>query len=268
MNAFFDGYVHAKTNLKEFVNQYDNALKKKIEKENVADFHSFNVTIPCISRSPIEKRYQDLYKNGKFREVQQQLARIINLDPILLKVDGTIKTYVVDDEVCLEEFTKLVTHSVDFSQEDTSVKFSCEFFEMRGIVYFGSMEEGHQKKIHVNPQQLRHSPATGGFLAYSTLLNICYKMITHTAGSREHTLDATNKLLAMIDLYSGNQDLPSYTQNCPNVAGTTNVSATIGSLKQVLSPHVVRGKGRPLSLRRASRMERDLRKVKEKTKRA
>jgi len=30
MNAFFDGYVHAKTNLKEFVDQFDNALKKKL----------------------------------------------------------------------------------------------------------------------------------------------------------------------------------------------------------------------------------------------
>ncbi|XP_042971217.1 protein FAR1-RELATED SEQUENCE 5-like [Carya illinoinensis] len=83
MNAFFDGYVHAKTNLKEFVDQFDNALKKKIENENMADFHSFNVTIPCISRSPIEKRYQDLYTNAKFREVQHQLTGIIDLDPIL-----------------------------------------------------------------------------------------------------------------------------------------------------------------------------------------
>ncbi|XP_042983143.1 protein FAR-RED IMPAIRED RESPONSE 1-like [Carya illinoinensis] len=33
INAFFYGYVHVKTNLKEFVDQYDNALKKKIENE-------------------------------------------------------------------------------------------------------------------------------------------------------------------------------------------------------------------------------------------
>ncbi|XP_040989059.1 protein FAR1-RELATED SEQUENCE 5-like [Juglans microcarpa x Juglans regia] len=55
MNAFFDGYVHARTNLKEFVDQFDNALKKKIENENAADFHSFNVTIPVVSISPLEK---------------------------------------------------------------------------------------------------------------------------------------------------------------------------------------------------------------------
>ncbi|XP_042956269.1 protein FAR-RED IMPAIRED RESPONSE 1-like [Carya illinoinensis] len=46
MNAFFDGYVHSKKNLKEFVDQFDNALKKKIENENQAEFQSFSGTIP------------------------------------------------------------------------------------------------------------------------------------------------------------------------------------------------------------------------------
>ncbi|KAG6480028.1 hypothetical protein ZIOFF_063505 [Zingiber officinale] len=48
MNAFFDEYVHSKTSLKQFVEQYDNALKKKIEKEKHLDFGSFNSMIPVI----------------------------------------------------------------------------------------------------------------------------------------------------------------------------------------------------------------------------
>ncbi|XP_040996016.1 protein FAR1-RELATED SEQUENCE 5-like [Juglans microcarpa x Juglans regia] len=122
------------TNSKEFVDQFENALKKKFENENTADFHTFNVTIPCISRSPIEKRFQDLYTNTKFKEVQQQVTGIIDMDPKLLKTDGSIKTYLVEDEVRLEEFTKLVTHYVDFSEEDTFAKCSCGLFEMGGIL--------------------------------------------------------------------------------------------------------------------------------------
>ncbi|XP_041026848.1 protein FAR-RED IMPAIRED RESPONSE 1-like [Juglans microcarpa x Juglans regia] len=137
MNAFFDGYVHAKTNLKEFVDQFDTALKKKIESENNADFHSFSVTIPCISRSPIEKRFQELYTNVKFREVQMQLTSIIDLDPELLKRDGAVKTYLVEDEVRVEEFSKLVTFSVDFNEEDADVKCSCGLFQMR-VYYVGT----------------------------------------------------------------------------------------------------------------------------------
>ncbi|XP_040990459.1 protein FAR-RED IMPAIRED RESPONSE 1-like [Juglans microcarpa x Juglans regia] len=49
MNAFFDGYVHSGTTLKEFVNQFDNTLRKKVEVEMIGDFNSYNQTIPCVS---------------------------------------------------------------------------------------------------------------------------------------------------------------------------------------------------------------------------
>ncbi|KAF5468708.1 hypothetical protein F2P56_012844 [Juglans regia] len=212
------------TNLKEFVNQYDNALKKKIENENCADFQSFNVTIPCISRSPIEKRYQDLYTNAKFREVQHQLTGIINLDPVLLGADATVKTYLVDDEVRVEDFTKLVTHLIDFIEDDAVAKCSCSLFEMRGIVcqhifavfkcngimtipdrYILDQWRKDIKRGHT----LIHSGNDAGNQRedanrYSNLLNICYKMITCAASSKKHTEDATTKLNAMIDLYEAN----------------------------------------------------------------
>lgn len=37
------------TTLKQLVEQYDNALKRKIENETKADFNSFNSTIPVIT---------------------------------------------------------------------------------------------------------------------------------------------------------------------------------------------------------------------------
>ncbi|KAF5481220.1 hypothetical protein F2P56_001888 [Juglans regia] len=288
MDAFFDGYVHAKINLKEFVNNYDNALKKKIENENYADFQSFNVIIPCISRSPIEKRYQDLYTNAKFREVQHQLTSIIDLDPVLLKSDVHAKTYLVENEVRVEDFTKLVTYSVDFCEDDAVAKWSCGLFEMRGIVCRHIFTVFKCNGIKTIPDRyildrwrkyikrrytLIHSRYDAGDQwkdanRYSSLLNICYKMITCAVSSKKHTEDATTKLNAMIDLYEADQEPPSMTDKCLNIDGTTNDTTTIGSSTKVLSPRVVRGKGRPPSLMRASRMERDLQNIKEKTKKA
>lgn len=40
VNAFFDGYVNPRTTLKQFVEQYDNALRDKIEKKNQIVNHS------------------------------------------------------------------------------------------------------------------------------------------------------------------------------------------------------------------------------------
>ncbi|XP_042954661.1 protein FAR1-RELATED SEQUENCE 12-like [Carya illinoinensis] len=50
MNAFFNGFVHYSTTLKEFVNQFDNALRKKVELETTADFQpNHPINEGCIS---------------------------------------------------------------------------------------------------------------------------------------------------------------------------------------------------------------------------
>ncbi|KAG6730504.1 hypothetical protein I3842_01G083400 [Carya illinoinensis] len=122
MNVFFDEYVHVKTNLKEFVDQFDSALRKKIENEVSANFHSYSITIPCISRSPIEKKFQELYTNAKSREVQKQVMGLVDMDPSLFGRDGVKKIYLIEDEVCVDEFTKHVTYYMDFNEEDCDVK--------------------------------------------------------------------------------------------------------------------------------------------------
>ena len=55
MNTFFDGYVHSKATLSEFVSQYKNALRDKAERESQTNFQSFNPWIPCITKYEIEK---------------------------------------------------------------------------------------------------------------------------------------------------------------------------------------------------------------------
>ncbi|XP_073121140.1 protein FAR1-RELATED SEQUENCE 5-like [Henckelia pumila] len=55
MNSFFDGYVHSKTSLKQFVEQYERALRSKVEKEFQADFKSFSQLVPCVTQFDIER---------------------------------------------------------------------------------------------------------------------------------------------------------------------------------------------------------------------
>jgi hypothetical protein len=62
--------VNSKTTLKQFVEQYDNALKDKIEKENNADFNSFNRIIPWVSYFGFESQFQKAFTNAKFQEFQ------------------------------------------------------------------------------------------------------------------------------------------------------------------------------------------------------
>ncbi|KAG6666526.1 hypothetical protein CIPAW_01G036500 [Carya illinoinensis] len=193
----------------------------------------------------------------------------------------------VEDEVALEELTKLVRHFVDFSEDDAVAKCSCGLFEMRGILcrhilaVFRCNDIRHLLEIYILDRwrkdikrryTLIHSSYDEGDQRpdanrYASLLSICYQMITHAAGSRKHTEDARSKLHAMIELYRANEEPPSFTQIGSNVDPSAN-DTTVGCPGEVHSPRVVRGKGRPPSLRRASRMEIDMRKAKAKTKKA
>ncbi|XP_042967437.1 protein FAR1-RELATED SEQUENCE 1-like [Carya illinoinensis] len=289
MNAFFDGYVHSKTNLKEFVDQFDNTLKKKIENECQAEFHSFSGTIPCVSRSPIEKKFQELYTNAKFKEVQQQVIGVLDLDPALQTSDGVMKNYLVEDEVRIQEFTKQVTYAVDFNVEAGNAKCSCGLFQMRGILCrhilavfksngIKSLPEGYilerwRKDIKRRYTLIRNSYDAGDERAngnrHAILLNMCYEMIDYVVESNEQFEDAKKRIHEMTGLYRQNHNpLSMNSEKDLEPVTTLDTAAAVGSSQGVKSPIVVRGKGRPPSLRRASKMETDMRKVKAKQKKA
>ncbi|XP_052624893.1 protein FAR1-RELATED SEQUENCE 6-like [Lactuca sativa] len=73
INAFFDAYVNSKTSLRQFVEQYDNALKSKIKKENKADFESLNSSYKLVTGFYFERQFQEAYRNAIFKLFQDEL---------------------------------------------------------------------------------------------------------------------------------------------------------------------------------------------------
>ncbi|KAL8521806.1 hypothetical protein ACS0TY_012099 [Phlomoides rotata] len=55
MHVYFDEFIHSRSTLKPFMEQYDIAIRNKIQKEFVADFQSKNKIITCITHFPWEK---------------------------------------------------------------------------------------------------------------------------------------------------------------------------------------------------------------------
>ncbi|GFS40197.1 hypothetical protein Acr_00g0067080 [Actinidia rufa] len=74
INAYFDGYIHSKTTLKQFVEQYENALASKVESENLEDVKSWSTYIPCITKGELEKQFQSVYTHAKVKEFQEQFV--------------------------------------------------------------------------------------------------------------------------------------------------------------------------------------------------
>ncbi|XP_042961356.1 protein FAR1-RELATED SEQUENCE 5-like [Carya illinoinensis] len=135
MNAFFDDYVNSKTTLKQFVDQYDNALRRKIENELAADFSSFHTQIPCITFYGIERQFQASYTNAKFKEVQEELRGLIYCCASLIQSEGGIFIYHVADQVqVIDGFRKSTKYVVEFNEIECEANCTCQLFAFKGIL--------------------------------------------------------------------------------------------------------------------------------------
>ncbi|KAI8557900.1 hypothetical protein RHMOL_Rhmol04G0046800 [Rhododendron molle] len=136
MNAFFDGYIHSKTTLKEFVGQYDNALRNKVQKEDEEDARSFNVQVKNVSPYGFENQFQEAYTIGKCKDFRTQLAGKIACTLIAVKtIDGISEFEIEEDIKCGEiEYLKTATFHVRFNKASIESNCTCRLFECKGIV--------------------------------------------------------------------------------------------------------------------------------------
>ncbi|XP_022864549.1 protein FAR1-RELATED SEQUENCE 9-like [Olea europaea var. sylvestris] len=134
MNAFFDGYVHSKTSLKQFVEQYERALGNKVEKEFQADFKSFSQMIPCATQFEMEERFRSAYTISKFREVQEEFTGKVYCNVISTLEGSSETTYNVRETVMYDGRHKRKTFVVSFVRNNCKVVCNYHLFEFRGIL--------------------------------------------------------------------------------------------------------------------------------------
>nr|XP_023873634.1 protein FAR1-RELATED SEQUENCE 4-like [Quercus suber] len=134
INAFFDGYVHHETTLKEFVKQYDKALAKNVVNENTEDFNSFQSSIPCFTHYAMEKQFQSVYTIAKYKEFRKELQGKVCCNFSLCKEDGVISEYEIREDGAFGENSEHATFLVYFNKDTNEVNCNCRFFEFRGIL--------------------------------------------------------------------------------------------------------------------------------------
>ncbi|XP_038678496.1 protein FAR-RED IMPAIRED RESPONSE 1-like isoform X2 [Tripterygium wilfordii] len=135
INAFFDGYVHSKTTLKQFVEQYNNALRDKVEKESLADFNSLHKQLQLVTSFEMEKQIQKLYTESKFKEFQSELCGMMYCGILDVENIGDSKVFNVEEDIAFgENCRKKVVFKVLFVEGTLSVKCTCYRYEFRGIL--------------------------------------------------------------------------------------------------------------------------------------
>ncbi|PAN06019.1 hypothetical protein PAHAL_1G179400 [Panicum hallii] len=134
VNAFFDGYVNSTTTLKQFVEQYDNALRDKVEKQNRSDCKSFQEVIPCITHYEFEKQFQAAYTNAKFKDFQDELRGKIYCYPHWVRNEGSNCTFKVREDKKVGEKMIVLEFIVLINEEEGDMRCECRRFEFRGIL--------------------------------------------------------------------------------------------------------------------------------------
>ncbi|KAG2665167.1 hypothetical protein I3760_16G117800 [Carya illinoinensis] len=237
MNAFFDGYVHSGTTLKEFVDQFDNALRKKVEVETTADFNSINQTIPCVSPFNFEKQFQKVYTATKFKEFQKELMGLMCCNCTLVSQQGCISTFDILDEIAFDDCTKIVHYTVYYNEEECELKCTCALFEMRGILCRHALRVCQFKRISMLPERYfldrwrkdkkrRYTlipssyddcRASGDARRYEMVVKRCMKLATKISPSSERV----NAFLRYVDEFDSKCD-DDDVRRCNNSESTMN----------------------------------------------
>ncbi|XP_042992118.1 protein FAR1-RELATED SEQUENCE 6-like [Carya illinoinensis] len=259
MNAFFDGYVHSETTLKEFVDQFDNALRKKVKVETIADFKSINQTIPCISHFNIEKQLQSVYTNAKFKKVQRELLGLMTCNCSLVSTEWSILKYDVLDEISTDELIKTINYSVYFNEKEVDVRCTCGLFETRGILCRHALRVCQLKKIKEltnvyvldcwrNDLKRRYTLLRSSYddhgdredsRNYELVVKRCLKLATKIASNNEK-VHAFLRVVNDFETKCEDSTLDSTLQQMKEKA-----DVVLDKGKKLLSPNMVRGNGRP-----------------------
>ena len=156
MNSYFDGYINSKTTLKQFVEQYENALAKKVEIEKHEDAKSLQHYIPCITEDELEAQFQSVYTNAKFKEFQKLFVGRLKCEVMSeSKVDDVRFEYEVEEDITFgeEKRRRRVSFIVDFNGETNEANCNCRLFEFKGMVCQHQLVVFHKRRVERVPEK-------------------------------------------------------------------------------------------------------------------
>ncbi|KAL8520773.1 hypothetical protein ACS0TY_011360 [Phlomoides rotata] len=209
MHAYFDGFVHSRSTLKQFVEQYDIAIGNKIQKEFQADFQSKNKVIKCNTSFAWEKQFQKAYTNSIFNLVQDQIKRMLYChvvpptaeEQIADSNDIGIERYTVLERSILNDyFLKEFTYTVEWRPLGAYISCNCRKFEFKDILCCHIMTVLAQNDIQtVNERYLLHRWRKDVYHRHSSIF---------FAGGYPH----------MTEEYKKFQEVEKYFQQCADAA--------------------------------------------------
>lgn len=134
-SAFFDGYVHKHTSLKEFVDKYDLVLHRKHLKEAMAELESRNLNCELKTRCNFEVQLARVYTKEIFKRFQSEVEGMYScFNTRQINVNGTIITYIVKERVVTGKEKEVRNYEVLYETSQVDIRCICSLFNYKGYL--------------------------------------------------------------------------------------------------------------------------------------
>ncbi|KAF2305716.1 hypothetical protein GH714_007744 [Hevea brasiliensis] len=141
MHANFDGYVNSRSTLKQFVEQYEKAIRGKNEKELLSEFISKNRVVNCISQFGWKRQFQRAFTHEMFKLVQEQIKRLWYCDVKPPNEDeesnehGMERYNILERCIINDWYHKKFVYRVKHRENGQYFSYNCKKFDSSGILY-------------------------------------------------------------------------------------------------------------------------------------
>ncbi|OAY85215.1 Protein FAR1-RELATED SEQUENCE 6, partial [Ananas comosus] len=136
MKSFFDGHVHQKTTIQQFLNNYKIIMQSKHDEEVQADYDSLHRSPQLVTQFYMEQQLCKFYTMKMFKTFQDEIKALTYCTPSLVKVDGLVSFFEVIDHTRVKDGLALEQKSYEVLYSENGFEFSCicGYFQFKGIL--------------------------------------------------------------------------------------------------------------------------------------
>lgn len=116
--------------------QYENAMGKRVQQEEDEDAHCFNAQIKTVSPYGFKDQFQQAYTIAKFKDFRDEVAGKISCQIERVMVVDDMEEFEIEEDIKIGEagFLKTCTFHVWFNKQSKDASCTCRLFEFKGIV--------------------------------------------------------------------------------------------------------------------------------------
>ncbi|XP_072986187.1 protein FAR1-RELATED SEQUENCE 6-like [Typha latifolia] len=130
LDSFFDGYITPETTIRKFVEQYDDAMKLKSDKDAYDDYRSFQQRPQLLSGLQLEEQIAKIYTINMFQKFQDQVKQLMHVICSEVNRSGPVVTYTVT--VLGKE--RRFDYTVMYNSVEKDIWCICRSFQFKGIL--------------------------------------------------------------------------------------------------------------------------------------